>query len=334
MTEIKEKINEIFHNGNINNKDFEDNYINVFLNSWKNIKHKAIQYKCKDLEKAKDLTKYSELAYFLVDDGEIGYGMYLASAYEQMIQWQNKFIDYIIVNNSMNGILNSYISLLEQEVDIQDATNDEILKIDESIYKSLDELIYSCSMRNIFSNEGKINYKNYNDIIYIYDYIESELGKKILPGIKKFKYGKIKFVTYLYEGFRGKENSILIDINNKYPQRDLSDEEKNQLNKFLKLNNSSQFNNEVFSSLQILMNYIIKDYYDPNELINKIICSLPDFVMLNKTFKDFFKKYEKQKLFTINSILSIYEYVELLCWKEMKEKISKILQLEIKEEKS
>ena len=49
-------------------------------------------------------------------------------------------------------------------------------------------------MRNIFDKENKINYKNYNDIIYNYDLIEEELGKQILPGIKKFK--KIKLDLY------------------------------------------------------------------------------------------------------------------------------------------
>jgi hypothetical protein len=82
-------------------------------------------------------------------------------------------------------------------------------------------------MRNIYTKEGKINYKGYNDIIYDYDYIENELGKKLLTGIKQFKNGYIRFITYLYEGFLGDNNSILIDINDKYPQRELSYEEKN-----------------------------------------------------------------------------------------------------------
>ena len=39
-------------------------------------------------------------------------------------------------------------------------------------------------MRDIFEPNNKINYKKYNDIKYNYDYIEEELGKLILPGLK------------------------------------------------------------------------------------------------------------------------------------------------------
>ena len=83
-------------------------------------------------------------------------------------------------------------------------------------------------MRNIFSKEDNniIKYKNYNEIIYNYDFIEEELRKLILPRLNKFKNNSIKFVTYLYEGFRGGKTSVLIDYKNKYIQRELFDKEK------------------------------------------------------------------------------------------------------------
>ena len=61
----------------------------------------------------------------------------------------------------------------------------------------MNELFLSSSIRNIFRDDNKINYRNYNDINYNFDYIEEELGKLILPGLKKFKPDKIKFITYL-----------------------------------------------------------------------------------------------------------------------------------------
>ena len=79
------------------------------------------------------------------------------------------------------------------------------------------------------------------------------------------------------------------------------------------------------------MNYIIKNYYDPYQLIYTIVISLPDYIILNKKFVDFLRRNERDKLFTIDSLLSMYEYVELFCWSQMKEKISKIFSLEIEE---
>ena len=45
--------------------------------------------KCQNLEKPVNLTTNSQLSYFLVDNGEKGFGMYLASAYEKMIKSKN-----------------------------------------------------------------------------------------------------------------------------------------------------------------------------------------------------------------------------------------------------
>ena len=79
------------------------------------------------------MTIDNNLAFYLVDDGDKNGGMFLAAGYQNFIEWQNNFINLIISKNSMSGILNSYVSQLEQEIDIQDATKDEILKIDDNI---------------------------------------------------------------------------------------------------------------------------------------------------------------------------------------------------------
>ena len=150
----------------------------------------------------------------MVDDGDKEGGMFLSSAYENFIQWQNQFIDDIIAKNNLGGILNSYVSQLEIEINVQDAEENEIINIDENTYYNLEELIRFYSMRNIFDiNDKQIYYKNYNDIKYNYDLIEENLAKFILPGIKKFKKDKYKFITYMYEGFRGQNSSILIQYN-------------------------------------------------------------------------------------------------------------------------
>ena len=330
LVDISEKINELYQNQNMNKEILTQEFIEPFLNSWDAIKDKAVQYGCKDLKNPIKLNVGSQLSYFLVDNGEIGFGMYLASAYEQMIDWQNKFINYIVNNNINKGILNSYIPLLEQEIEIQKATSNEILKINENIYETMNNLINSCSMRNIFTSEDKINYKNYNDIEYNYDYIESELGRIILPGIKKFKNNKINFITYLYEGFLGEKTSVLSEIQEKYSTKELSDEEKGLIKNLLEINDNNKFQNEVFSSLQIIMNYILKDYYEPNKSIYDIIDSLPNFV-INQKLKEFLNKSNEkgEKIFSSDKILSIYEYIELLCWEQLKNKVSKLYDIEI-----
>jgi len=48
------------------------------------------------------------------------------------------------------------------------------------MYEKLEKLIKEFSMKNIYSeNDDEINYRNYNDIIYNYDYIEDNLASEI-----------------------------------------------------------------------------------------------------------------------------------------------------------
>ena len=323
----------------INDEDiFIKDYIDPFIESWNIIKNKAIQYKCKLLrdfgkgENPLEMNIDIPIYYYLVDKGDQDGGMFLAAAYQNYIEWQNKFIDQIISKNSIKGILNSYVSQLEQEINVQDATNEEIINIDDNIYKILDDLILSNSMRNIFTSDNKINYKNYNEIIYNYDSIEEELGKIILPGLKKFKNDKIKFVIYLGETLQGDNSSILLDYNTKYNQENLSEEEKNSINKLINLDNGSKF--DIFSSLSILMNQILNENYEQGYIIYKIIESLPSYIILNEELVKLFKeKYDNnEKMFSINCLVSLFEYFEALCWNDIKNKIPQDYQLELSEE--
>ena len=342
LTHINDLYNE-FNSIKLEGDQFMNTYVQPFIKSWDSIKKTSIQYKCRVLreiekgEKPLDMEINNALSYFLVDDGDKEGGMFLAAAYQNYILWQNTFIDEIISKNDIKGILNSYVSKLEQEIYIQDATKEEIINIDNTTYKLLNEYISTYSMRNIFDKNNKIDYKKYNEIKYDYDSIEEELGKLILPGLKKFKPDNIKFITYLFEGFRGGNSTILVDYNTKYLKRELTDIEKESLMDLLEANNNSKFYNDVFASLQILMNEIIKQNYDQNHFIYKIIETLPNYIILNdKLVNEFKSKYEfmdpQQKVFTVNSLVSIFEYFESLCWNEIKKNILPDYQLDLSDD--
>ena len=331
LPKIVQMYNEI-NNVQITENDFKAEYITNFLSSWDLIKSKSVQYKCRvlrDLDKGQkpyEIKIENLLCDFLVDDGDKEGGMFLAAAYQYLIESQNTFINNIISKNNINGVLNSYVVQLEQEVHIQDATKNEIININEEIFDLFEKLVINNSMRNIFSEKkDEINYSNYNDIIYNYDIIEEELGKKILPGLKKFTNEKIKFITYLYEGFRGENSTVLKDYISKYNPKDLDEIEKDSLYNLLEENRNSRFYNDVFASLQILMNQIIKENYPKDILLYQIIEKLPKYVILEQKLVDFFNKqytyYYDLKLFTVNSLIPIFDYFEALCWKDMKKNI-------------
>ena len=163
------------------------------------------------------------------------------------------------------------------------------------------------------------------------------MGKKILPGLKKLDSEKIKFITYLYEGFRGENSSILTNYNNKYNQRNLDEIEKDSIIKLLEINNNSRFYNDVFSSLQILMKEIIKENYEQDYSLYKIIEKLPKYIILNEELISLFKKYNNNndkncKLFSVNSLVGIFDYFEALCWDEIKKHIPPDYKQELSEE--
>jgi len=83
------------------------------------------------------------------------------------------------------------------------------------------------------------------------------------------------------------------------------------------------------------MNEIIKENYEKNHLIYKIIENLPEYIILNpqliKMFKDSFEFGDNQ-VFTIDSLVSIFEHFESLCWKAMKKNILPDYQLELSQE--
>lgn len=140
---------------------FIEEFIDPFIKSWDSIKAKSVKYKCRllrDLEAGQqplDMNIDLPLCFFLVDDGDKDGGMFLAAAYQHLIDWQNNFINIIIGNNRLKGIHNSYVSQLDQEVDIQNATKDEIININDEVYKTLKDSIFITSMRNIFAKDNK-----------------------------------------------------------------------------------------------------------------------------------------------------------------------------------
>ncbi len=84
------------------------------------------------------------------------------------------------------------------------------------------------------------------------------------------------------------------------------------------------------------MNLNVKENYNQDHLIYKIIEKRPNYVVLDQTlikfFKDKWEYYMEEKVFTINSLVSIFEYFEALCWKEIKDKILEDYKLDLPDE--
>ena len=292
---------------------FKDMF-NKFKKNWVHLKKYATKFGCRDEMPPIDLDENKSIAYFLNDDGEIGKGMYIASAFQNFIKWQNQFLDNLMEPLRQNGILHHFIKNMGKNVDVQNAKKNEILNFDK-VNETFNEIIFDNSKRNIYTNNDKINYLNYKQFIYDFDSIEKTLGEMILPGKVKFNGNEsLRFVTYCFEGFRGNKTSVLSDFLKKYDKpKNLTPEKKQIIYEALKdkFKNQNDELSKILFSIQLLIYYLTQDEKDPEDEITEIIKTLPDYVNLSKECKDFFDN----KNLKVNEIIDIYSYIELLCFK-------------------
>ena len=304
----------------LNEKGFEKKF-NNFINAWKEIKNEAIKYKCRPEMKPKELSKDDKLIYFLNDDGELGYGMYLASACQNFITWQNTFIQPIIDNVAQNGILHYFAKNMKRKIPVQSAKINQSLLIEDcfnnSLYYNFEDLISTFSRRDIFKENANINYFNYNSFVYDFASIEEELGKLLLPGKCLFENeDNLNFMAFWSEGFRGGKSDTLSTFYLKYPQKDLNDDEKIIIIKYIKKQKKKDFN-PFFGSIQLIIFYLSNNIHKNDDKIISVLKKAPQYLRITDDCKKFFEKEGKE--FKLDKLMNIYFFIEHLCFKDLSE---------------
>ena len=234
----------------------------------------------------KDLSETDKLIYFLDDTNEEGYGMYLASAYQNFIKWQNEFLNHIIKNDSKKEIFKCYLENLKKEIPIYDANPNQILSISScfgNFFDDLDDLINTYSRRKIFNKDGTINYSQYNKYEFDIPSIEEELAKGILPGKCLFEEDNYYFVTFWGEGFNGGKSNIFHNFNKKYQQSNLDNKEKDIIVEFLRRHPNRNEFKLFFSSMQLIIFYLMNNDFDENDTISNIITKAPKYLKIDRS---------------------------------------------------
>ena len=316
----------------MNEPNFKDK-LKEFKSSWGNIKSYATKYKCKDTMKPKSLDENDSLIYFLNDDGELGYGMYLAAACQNFIEWQNNFLQPIIDSENQSRTLNYYIQNLNNKVPVQDAKNEILLidNFDKSEFSDFNDILYTFSRRNIFiseekekekekekEEEEKINYLKYNSFKFDFSSLEEELGEILLPGKCLFEdEDHLNFMAFWGEGFRGGKSETLSTFYLNYKQVDLTEEEINTIIKYIKKrseNNNINFT-EFFSSLNLLIFYLLNKRDISTKPISTILLEKPPYLKISNDCLEFFQKEGNQ--LEVNKLMNIFFYIEHLCFNDL-----------------
>ena len=298
----------------------------------------ATQFECHNLKDKIELKKFSKednLSNFLIDNGVQDYGMQLAALYHKFILFQNTFLNNVIYNipdSNNTGVekLGYLKEKIKQEINPQKANKYNILSFDISTenYNSFNEMVLFYSYKDSFNENFEFDFSKKDKIKFHLDEIEEQLEYLLLPGKKKFN-NKIDYVIYQFEGFRNQNSSILSAFINKYPQKKLDEEEKKILYDFRSEQYSPEIITKILFSIQIMITiYNEQPSSDKNIKISDTIPDFPPYFKIPDDTKNLFKN-----PFTINQIISVYEYFELLCFDEFKKNIDPCYKQTISDEK-
>ena len=160
---------------------------------------------------------------------------------------------------------------------------------------------------------GEINYLNYNSFIYDLPQIEEELGKIILSGKCLFE-DKLKFVNYFGEGSK---SEIMNKFYEKYKQNALTQEEKENIAKYIKdkknINENYDFK-PIFISMKLIIFYLTNNDYTENDKISDILNAKPYYLMINQDCLDFFRQ---ESDFKSDKIMNVFLLFEHLCFNDL-----------------
>ena len=332
----REEAKSILVKDEIKEEDFT-NTLQEFIQIYKKIRPYIKQQGCHEfgklfLEMKEESILLSDLC---VDSGEMGFGLVLYAIYEEMIGWQNNFINEVI--NSENIQIKNYKDLFNSKIMIQDCENDQILNLPKfdseiTLRNDKDATLFEMIVDNSHRKES--------EVIYNFEEIEEELASFILPKIKGFK-PEIRKVIYQYECLIGERSSLIINFRDKYQLKELTEIELNAIVCYiLKNKNNNKFDKKKFLfSLQFLIATILDESPSMSETLlsilekpennnipffdidinffNGVLENIKQFETLEENNENK-NKDKNSNYLTVNCLINLIELVELFCWNDIR----------------
>ena len=238
--------------------------------------------------------------------------------------------------NKHNEIVKKLLETKSKILNIQNNDKLNILNItkEEEIFIikkdfSIINILFNCSYRKVIISDDFSDFNKYEiNLEYIEEIMTDELlkNKKLINNeIFEFKYKNedLEFKNKdICTKFKEKINEQNLILNDKITIYEYFEENKEDVNLHLKLIDD-------FTKLIIYIN----ENAEKKEEISQI--SIYNFLDENKiefvsdNFKNFFKE---KDIFTINKLLNIYEYYQILCFNKVKETLYKYQEKNINEE--
>ena len=260
------------------------------------------------------ITKDSEVIKILNDDKIKGEETVINKLYAHLIEIQNYFLNKIIEEydnrqkkENEDFIIKNAIEQIKKEKCIQLCTKADIFSFNVSnkTILSFEELFSFYSLKNIFNDKDcKIDYSKYSEIKFKLSMIEKELVNIILTGKKLFSKKQITYKFYL-DPYEVEEKTKKFEkFTEIYKKENLTEEEKVGLANVAKL--QPNLKRIILPNLETLIFYLLQENkYQGTHKMGQV--KLNSNLYIDNRFFQLFNDFNK---FTINKLISIYEYLE------------------------
>ncbi|EFC43205.1 Hypothetical protein NAEGRDRAFT_80150 [Naegleria gruberi] len=257
------------------------------VTEWK--AEKAVNYGCKQ-PKSKKKIDTEMLSFFLIEDQQEPFGLYICAALQGYAEVQNNFIDIAEQNaeksanlaflKSINGIIGL------PTIPVQKAQKKDLVIINPEY---LEDLTITFSYKNYEYGKG-------TTVGYLFDKIEFALASKYLLGKKRLDFENLRKIKYIGESFGSNADmAARKKIPNPIP---LDDSERTKVN--ILINDLPRLK-KIQGSLQKLLEVMNLVNFNPDVTVSTFCY---DWKINLNDKEQFFAN------FTLNKIVNLFEYVE------------------------
>jgi hypothetical protein len=247
-----------------------------FRKAWSNISYHSTQYACKVLPRLTEMTLDLPVSFILPDDRELGYGMYMAAAFQFLGQIQNEVLESAIYLIKSDSDYSSWSHMDNHRYNIQKISPQEIImyQTDLSDIQSYKENY--AKFYDVYNFKFRTSMLNFN-----FEKIENELAMKLLLNKKILNYEELSKIQYKFEllSTQGKNSNLINDLKGKFKQVEIREEDKCKikecLEKMEKINSANSLSNDenIFNPhlYEIKINQIIFLYQIVEAMLFKYV---------------------------------------------------------------
>ena len=253
------------------------------------------------------------LNFFITDENELFSDKY-KNIYKKFIDKHNEIVSELKEEKLENS---NAQNVKKNKINIEEITKEDDIFITKNDF-SFQKYLFDYSYRKVILDDNYSEFSTYEKNL---EYIEEILKEKLLKN-KKLINDEIFVFNFLNEDLNFKDKDICTKFKEKFNEEELSINDKIILYNYFEENKgNTNLHLKLLDEFVFLIKYCtenIDKITEPSQ--TQIYKLLEEIEFVSKDFKEIFK--DKNNL-TINKLLIIYEYYQILCFNKVKEELNK-----------